>query len=107
MLPFKNLELDFIDLYKINHEPANRSQRRYFEKEALKVQNTLGEIEVNFFTHLFNECSNLTYSQIYSYYLDKYIRACNALNKHTSFSFIRINEHHFSNNYKPLERHEC
>jgi len=95
--------------YILGNEPivlvrlsVNRQEKRIADKELQYLNDTITEIESNFYMDLFSDTPH-TYKDIYHFYEDLFTDyVCQAKNK--IGKFYSVNPKYFYNNFKPLER---
>lgn len=79
---------------------TDRSIKRGFIREKKQVEHLLIDIECEFEYSIFNAPKNLSYSDIYTHFLNKWQELYNRLLVDFNFSYIVIDLHHFVNKYK-------
>ena len=87
----------------LKYKPVNRQQKKVIEKEILKAAKAVGWIEEKFIEAIFEE-TNYSYEQIYLWALEIWKNNVSILYKVNKVKHIYIDEHYFSDNYKPIER---
>lgn len=80
----------------------NRSIKRKADKEVRRVWAVVEQIEFDMESAIFHAPANWTYREIYEQYLKVWQEAMEKL-KQYSLKYIKINEMHFVEMYRPLE----
>ena len=79
----------------------NRSEKRKFTKDALKVVGKLEEVNTSFLWHLFNMEDSKTYKEIYLHFLSEWNRVIDQIIKSKKITQIGIDRLFFEREYKP------
>lgn len=84
-------------------ELISRSAIRGYGGESEKVINDFEEINTDFLIALFNDNVDASYNEIYTYYLNLWIKTCEWYMYTNRLTYCVINIDWFANNYKPIE----
>ena len=85
---------------KSKNSLSNRSMKRPFKREATEILYNLEAINSNFLIDLFSP-NELTYLQIYTFYLSQWNKACH--NMAQWGKVVTIDRGWFEEQYRPIE----
>lgn len=85
------------------YKKPNRMHRRGIHYDVKGCVPELAKIEVLFRRLLFED-NDLTYHELYAWYLRHYKAACMKIERSRKPKFVNINYHYFESVYKPLEQ---
>ena len=88
-------------IVKPKYEIINRSQRRDFIRSHRKIVTEILDAENDFLKDLNQAFSNLTYSEIYGYYLEHFAKIIKWHEMYGKHKNVIINHDYFCNKYKP------
>lgn len=80
---------------------SNRSQKRQFEREALRVMMPLEEVNSEFLYMLFDEECTATYNGLYQTYQRLWLSVIDELVRTRKFTIVAIDKYWFERNYSP------
>jgi len=87
----------------IQLEPLlNRHDKRAFLKEKKKVEHLFVGVEFEFEYLLFHAPENITYGDLYTYYLNKWLDIIAQLKTTHKFKYIGFDSWHFPRMYKSV-----
>jgi len=84
-------------------ELISRSAIRGYGGESEKVINDFEEINTDFLIAIFNENTNASYNEIYTFYLGLWIKTYEWYMYNNRLTYCVIDSDWFANNYKPTE----
>lgn len=84
-------------------ELISRSAKRGYGGESEKVINDFEDINTSFLLALFNENVEASYNEIYTFYLDLWIKTCEWYMYNNKLNYCVIDTEWFAENYKPRE----
>jgi len=84
-------------IVKISDERIKKS----VQSEARVAEMFIKDVETKFEYALFNAPEELSYMELYLYFMNEWKRMLDNL-RSKKFKFIRINSNHFENQYKPV-----
>jgi len=79
----------------------NRSEKRKYKIQALKVAPVLEEINTGFIWHIFNADPSMHYNEIYKHYAREWNDTVDRLAATKIFPCVAIDRLFFERNYKP------
>jgi len=80
---------------------TNRKLKRGYIREKKKVEHLLVDIECSFEYALFNAPREISYRDLYDYFLPIWHEICEKLLLTYNFIYIAIDLHHFPRQYRP------
>ena len=80
---------------------SNRKIKRGYDKERKKVEHLLVDIECEFEFAIFNAPKELSYIDLYKYFLDKWHDVTKSILVQFEFIYVAVDLHHFPRMYKP------
>ena len=90
-----------VAIYHIKKISTKQAENRV-QSEAKVANRYIEDIETKFEFALFNAPKELTYHELYFYFLNQWKRTVQNINTKHKFVHIKINQAHFSNLYQPL-----
>ena len=90
-----------VGLAQLRQLPTNREQKRVVFNEQKRIFDVLFGVEKRFCDSIFDNENASSYSFFYSFYLDQFSNNVLYINQVLKPRWWIVNEHYFSENFKP------
>jgi hypothetical protein len=90
-----------VGLAQLRQLPTNREQKRVVFNEQKRIFDTLFEIEKKFVENIMQDKSPFEYKDTYNFFLELFNKEVENINQNLKPRWWIVNEHYFSENFKP------
>jgi len=80
----------------------NRENKRKYINEVKKISSHINDIQVKFELAIFEAPKELTYKEIYDYFLDEWLKLVDKIIKVYRLRYCFIDLHYFERHYKSI-----
>jgi len=90
-----------VGLAQLRQLPTNREQKRVVFNEQKRIFDALFEVETKFVDNIMQDKSPFEYKDTYNFFLELFNREVENINQNLKPRWWIVNEHYFSENFKP------